>query len=47
MIINDYILTRHADLRMKERKISINDLEIAIKYPDILYKGKRGEIKEG
>jgi hypothetical protein len=29
---------------MKERNISINDLDIAIKYPDILYKGKRGEI---
>jgi hypothetical protein len=44
MMSNNYILTRHADLRMKERNISINDLDIAIKYPDILYKGKRGEI---
>jgi len=46
MINKDYILTDHAKQRMKERSISVKDLEIALECPDISYKGKRGEINE-
>ncbi len=44
MINKDYILTDHAKQRMEERNISVKDLKIALEYPDISYKGKRGEI---
>jgi len=44
MINKDYILTDHAKQRMKERSISVKDLEIALECPDIFFKGKRGEI---
>ena len=44
MINKDYILTDHAKQRMKERSISIKDLEVALEYPDISYKGKQEEI---
>ena len=44
MINKDYILTDHAKQRMEERSISVNDLEVALEYPDISYKGKQGEI---
>jgi hypothetical protein len=44
MINKDYFLTDHAKQRMKERNISIKNLKDALNYPDITYKGKRGEI---
>jgi hypothetical protein len=44
MIKKDYILMNHAKQRMKERKISVKDLEMALECPDISYKGKLGEI---
>jgi len=44
MINKDYIITEHAKQRMKDRRISVKDLEIALEYPDISYKGKRGEV---
>jgi hypothetical protein len=44
MINKDYFITDHARQRMKERNISIKDLEVSLEFPDISYKGKRGEI---
>lgn len=40
----NYILTRHAKKRMRERNISEKEVEKALKYPDVTYPGKRGEI---
>lgn len=44
MINKNYILTDHARQRIRERNISVKDLEITLEYPDISYKGKQGEI---
>jgi hypothetical protein len=44
MINKEYILTDHTKQRMKERSISVKDLEVALECPDISYKGKQGEI---
>jgi len=43
MITKDYILTKHAKSRMKERNISEKELKEVLKSPDISYPGKRGE----
>lgn len=42
--MNKYILTRHAEERMRERNISEKEVEKALRNPDINYPGKRGEI---
>ena len=41
---NDYVLTRHAKRRMRERDISIEQLMSVIEDPDYIDKGDRGEI---
>lgn len=43
MIKKGYILTNHANLRMKERNISEKELERVLESPDISYPGRRGE----
>ena len=40
----EYKLTKHAIKRMRDRNISINEMEKVIADPDIVYPGKRGEI---
>jgi len=53
MIRKDYILTDHAKLRMKERNISVKELEEVLESSDVTYPGRRGvtnivkEIKKG
>ncbi len=44
MINKEYILTDHARQRMEERNVSLKDLKNTLEFPDISYKGKRGEI---
>ena len=44
MNIKEYKLTKHAIKRMRDRNISINEVEKIIADPDIVYPGKRGEI---
>jgi hypothetical protein len=41
-----YKLTKHAIKRMRDRNISINELEKVMADADIVYPGKRGEINE-
>lgn len=42
--MNKYILTRHAEERMRERNISEKEVEKALRDPDMNYPGKSGEI---
>ncbi|MCD6517594.1 MAG: DUF4258 domain-containing protein, partial [Candidatus Aminicenantes bacterium] len=42
--LNKYILTRHAEERMRERNISEKEVEKALRNPDMNYPGKSGEI---
>jgi len=42
--LNKYILTRHAEERMRERNISEKEVEKALRDPDMNYPGKSGEI---
>jgi len=42
----DYKLTKHTIKRMRDRNISINEVEKVIADPDIVYPRKRGEINE-
>jgi hypothetical protein len=44
MINNDYILTKHAKQRMKERGISEEEVERVLKNPNISIPGQRGEM---
>lgn len=44
MMNKEYILADHAKKRMEERNISVKDLKNVLEFPDISYKGKRGEI---
>ena len=39
-----YKLTKHAIKRMRDRNISINEIEKVMADPDIVYPGKRGEM---
>jgi len=39
----EYVLTNHAVSRMKERKISEEDINAVLDSPEITYPGKRGE----
>ena len=43
MDIKDYILTSHARARMKERRISEEEINHVLSSPEITYPGKRGE----
>jgi hypothetical protein len=45
MINNDYILTKHAKQRMKERGISEEEVESVLKKPNISIPGQKGEMK--
>lgn len=45
MISNDYILTKHAKARMKERVISENEVEEVLRNPDSSFPGASGEMK--
>lgn len=40
----EYILTGHAEKRIKERDISIEEVEKVLKDPDMTYPGRRGEV---
>lgn len=44
MINKDYLITRHARERMRERDITLKDVESAIEDPEISYKGRLGEM---
>jgi len=39
-----YKITKHTTKRMRDRNISINEVEKVMADPDIVYPGKRGEI---
>jgi hypothetical protein len=42
---NEYLITRHAKRRMKERKITFEQLKSVIKNPDNSDIGNRGEVR--
>ena len=41
---NKYILTRHAKERMRERNISVKEVDKELRNPDMTYPGRRGEV---
>lgn len=44
MTSKDYVLTSHAKDRMKDRKISEEEVEMVLKNPEITHPGPRGDV---